>query len=103
MIDNLDFSYCPQATVTADTFYSYYRLDDKFRQFPKYLSKMPIPTLILAGTRDELVPNLAKDVAPFLDAGRIRLSEVDEAGHFFLDFNIEEAIEAAVEFIDSSE
>lgn len=103
LMDEVDFSYCPQATVTADTFYSYNRLDDRYRQFPKYLSKMPIPTLILTGTQDELVPNIAKDVAPFLDAGRIRLIEVDEAGHFFLDFNIEEAIEASVEFIASSE
>lgn len=103
LMGNVDFSYCPQATVTADTFYSYYRLDDKYRQFPIYLSKMPIPTLILTGTQDELVPNIAKDVAPFLDAGRIHLSEVEDAGHFFLDFNIEEAIETAVEFIASSE
>ena len=103
LMQNVDFSYCPQATVTADTFYSYNRLDDRYRQFPKYLSSMPIPTLIITGTQDELVPDIAKDVAPFLDSGRIRLAEVDEAGHFFLDFNIDEAIEAAVEFIASTE
>jgi pimeloyl-ACP methyl ester carboxylesterase len=103
LIDNLDFSYCPNASVTADSFYSYNRLDDKFRQFPLYLSKMPIPTLIVTGTRDELQPNIKRDVAPFVDGSRIRLAVIESAGHFFRDFNIEEAVEAAVEFIAESE
>ena len=102
LIDNLDFSYCPKASVSADSFYSYHRLDDRFRQFPLYLSKMPIPTLIITGSRDELVPDIAKDVAPFIDGERIRLSVIEGSGHFFLDFNIEEAVEAAVEFIAAS-
>jgi pimeloyl-ACP methyl ester carboxylesterase len=103
LIDNLDFSYCPQASVSANSFYSVYRLDNKFRQFPLYLSKMPIPTLIVTGTRDELQPNIERDVAPFVDGSRIRLAVVENAGHFFRDFNIEEAVEAAVEFIAESE
>lgn len=103
LIDNLDFSYCPRASVTADSFYSYNRLDDKFRNFPLYLPKIPVPTLIITGTRDELSPNIEKDVTPFVDGKKMRLTRVEEAGHFFLDLNIEEAIEAAVEFIDESE
>jgi pimeloyl-ACP methyl ester carboxylesterase len=103
LIDNLDFSYCPQASVSANSFYSYNRLNNKFRQFPLYLSKIPIPTLIVTGTRDELQPNIARDVSPFVDGSRIRLAVVENAGHFFRDFNIEEAVEAAVEFIAESE
>jgi len=102
LIDNLDFSYCPKASVSANTFYSYNRVDDRFRQFPLYLSKMPIPTLIITGTRDELQPNIEKDLAAFIDGKRIRLGVVEEAGHFFRDFNIEEAVEASVEFIAES-
>ena len=103
LIDNLDFSYCPRASVTADSFYSYNRLDDKFRNFPLYLSQLPIPTLIITGTRDEVAPNIEKDVTPFVDGKKVRLTKIENAGHFFLDLNIEEAIEAAVEFIDESE
>ena len=103
LIDDLDFSYCPRASVTADSFYSYYRVDDRFRNFPLYLPQIPVPTLIITGTRDELAPNIEKDVAPFVDGKKLRLSKVEESGHFFLDLNIEEAIEAAVEFIDESE
>ena len=103
LIDNLDFSYCPQASVSANSFYSYNRPDNKFRQFPLYLSKMPVPTMIVTGTRDELQPNIARDVAPFVDGSRIRLAVVENAGHFFRDLNIEEAVEAAVEFIAESE
>jgi pimeloyl-ACP methyl ester carboxylesterase len=103
LIDNLDFSYCPQASVSANSFYSYNRLNNKFRQFPLYLSKIPIPTLIVTGTRDELQPNIKRDVTPFVDGSRIRLAVVENAGHFFRDFNIEEAVETAVEFITESE
>jgi predicted alpha/beta-hydrolase family hydrolase len=64
---------------------------------------MPVPALIVTGTRDELQPNTERDVAPFVDDSRIRLAVVENAGHFFRDFNIEEAVEAAVEFIAESE
>jgi len=103
LIDNLDFSYCPQASVSANSFYSIYRPDNKFRQIPFYLSKMPVPTFIVTGTQDELQPNIARDVAPFVDGSRIRLGVVENSDHFFRDFNIEEAVEAAVEFIAESE
>jgi pimeloyl-ACP methyl ester carboxylesterase len=64
---------------------------------------MPIPTLIVTGTRDELQPNIERDLAPFVDGSRIHLAVVENAGHFFRDFNIEEAVETAVEFITESE
>ncbi len=103
LIDNLDFSYCPQASVSAYSFYSSARPDNRFRQFPLYLSKMPVPTFILTGTQDEHQPNIARDVSPFVDGSRIRLGVIENAGHFFRDFNIEDAVETAVEFIAESE
>ena len=63
---------------------------------------MPIPTLIVTGSRDEVEPNIVEDLAPYADGRRIRIDVIENAGHFFQDFNIEEAVEAAVEFIDES-
>jgi len=103
LIDKLDVSYCPQASVSAYSFYSVYRPDSKFRQISFYLSKMPVPTLIVTGTQDENQPNIARDVAPFVDGNRIRLGVIENSDHFFRDLNIEEAVETAVEFIAESE
>jgi pimeloyl-ACP methyl ester carboxylesterase len=103
LIENLDFSYCPKATVSAATFYSFNRYDDKFRRFQSYLPQIPVPTLIVVGTVDEFQPNIANDVAPFVDGKRIRLGQVENAGHFFRDLNIEEGVELAVEFITETE
>jgi len=102
LIHNLDFLYCPRATVSADSFNSYNGVDDKFRQFQLYLPQMPIPTLIVTGTRDEIEPNIVEDLAPYADGRRIRIGVIENAGHFFQDFNIEEAVEAAAEFIAES-
>jgi len=103
LIENLDFLYCPRASVSADSFNSYNGVDDKFRQFQMYLPQMQIPTLIVTGSRDEIEPDIVKDLGPYADGRRIRIGVIENAGHFFQDFNIEEAVEAAVEFIAESE
>lgn len=100
MIEEINFYFCPKATVRADTFYSYNRDDDKFRQFNNYLPRMPKPTLIIVGSDDELHPNIQRNVAPFIDGERVRLTVIENADHFFRDFNIEEAVENAVSFIN---
>jgi pimeloyl-ACP methyl ester carboxylesterase len=102
LIENLDFLYCPRASVSADSFNSYNGVDDKFRQFQMYLPQVQIPTLIVTGTRDEIEPDIVEDLAPYADGRRIRIGVIENAGHFFQDFNIEEAVEAAVEFIAES-
>ena len=51
---------------------------------------------------DERFPYTEEKVAPYVDGKLIRLIEIEGAGHFFLDFNIDEAMEAAVEFLADS-
>ena len=57
---------------------------------------------MIAGTQDERFPNIGKKIAPLVDNKRLFLQEVENAGHFFRDLNIEEAVEALIEFIDYS-
>ena len=103
IMKRVDFSFCPKSNASAATFYSYFRLNDKYRKFNYYLPRMPKPTLIIVGTEDELQPNLADKVAPFVDGKSVRMSSIEAAGHFFRDFNIEEAVENAVSFINDTE
>ncbi|MDH3759698.1 MAG: alpha/beta hydrolase [Gammaproteobacteria bacterium] len=100
LLSDIDMLACPRATVTADSFNSYYSRDNRFRRFEHYLPRSPVPTLIISGSIDERQPNTQKLVTPYLDGMRIQLAVIEGAGHFFRDFNIEEAMEAAIEFID---
>jgi pimeloyl-ACP methyl ester carboxylesterase len=102
LIEKFDFFFCPKTTISANSFYSYYRYDDRFLAFDRYLPRMPRPTLVIVGTDDDLQPNIPEHVAPYVDGERIRLEEIEDAGHFFRDLNIEEAIEIAIDFIDSA-
>ncbi|MDH3762506.1 MAG: alpha/beta hydrolase [Gammaproteobacteria bacterium] len=102
LIEKFNFFFCPKTTISASSFYSYYRYDDRFLAFDRYLPRMPRPTLVIVGTDDDLQPNIPEHVAPYVDGERIRLEEIEDSGHFFRDLNIEEAIETAIDFIDSA-
>jgi len=100
LMADIDLLSCPKAQVSADTFISYYGKNNKFRQFTTYLPRISVPTLIVIGTQDERQPNAVEIVAPFVDNDHIRLGIIEGAGHFFRDFNSDEAMELAVEFIN---
>lgn len=99
LIENTDFMYCPQAPVSAKTFKSYYDDRETFRNFPSFLPRITVPALIITGTADERQPHVATHVQPYVDGEMVQLKVVEGAGHFFRDFNIEDAMELAVEFI----
>lgn len=103
LIENVDFWWCPKATVTPNTFLSFYDKESRFRNFKYYLPRIKIPTIIITASADERIPNSEKHVAPFVDGKRIQLVVIEGSGHFFLDFNIEEAMEAMLEFLADSE
>jgi pimeloyl-ACP methyl ester carboxylesterase len=99
LLDGVDFWFCPQARVTPDSFISYYGNDSRFRQIKQFLTKLPVPTLVIFGTQDDVVVSGLEIIKPMIDGKRLQLFVVDGAGHFFLDFNIDEAIEAMLEFL----
>jgi len=98
-VSNIDFWFCPRAEVTPDSFISYYGPDSKFRQFHKYLGKIQVPVLVIAGSQDERFPNIPEQIGPMIDNQRLFLVVIEDSGHFFRDLNIEEAVEALIEFI----
>jgi len=104
IMTNTDFNYCPRASVTASSFASYYSAaaDRRFQNFVEYIPRLSVPTLITTGTADERQPEIEKNVRPYVDGKLIYLSVIEGAGHFFLDFNIDEAIEEAIEFLQES-
>jgi pimeloyl-ACP methyl ester carboxylesterase len=100
LLDGVDFWYCPQATVTPDSFISYYGNDSRFRKIKHFLTKLPVPTLVIFGTEDEVVESGHTIIKPMIDGKQLQLFVLEGAGHFFLDFNIDEAIEAMLEYLE---
>ena len=102
LMEDVDMLYCPRVAATANAWISYYG-DHRFRRFQEYLPRVQVPTLIVAGTIDERFPNIEKDVKPYIDGKKVQLSIIEGSGHFFRDFNIDEAMEAAMDFLASVE
>lgn len=97
LMEKVDFLYCPQATVSAASFVSYYRLDPE-RLLPNLIREARKPTLFIAASEDNRLPDLNRLVRPFADGKKIRLVVIEGAGHFFLDLNSDDAVDQAVGF-----
>ena len=102
LMDDTDFMFCPKGRVTPRSFVSAYRDDNKFQRFHDYLPSIKVPVLIIIGAQDERQPDTAEHVTPYVDGASVQVTTIDGAGHFFRDFNIEEALETALAFIAST-
>ena len=103
LLKNVPFLFiCRDTSVTADSFVSFYTRDSR-RDTPYWLDKVNKPVLILAGEDDQVIPELIERVSPFVDDRNIKMTVIESAGHFFRDLNLDEAVEASIEFIESVE
>jgi len=99
LMSETDYGFCPKAEVAADAFYDFYKMGNEFWQAHLFLPKVEIPVMVIAASEDERQPNITEHVKPHIDNESVFLTVIDGAGHFFLDLNLDEAIEAAVEFV----
>ncbi len=98
VLNHVDLMSCPDTSVTADTFVSYYGQDRRL-DTPYLLSQIKKPTLVIVAAKDELVVGLDKKVAPLADGQRVQMKILDDADHFFRDLNADEAVEAIQAFL----
>ncbi len=99
VLEHTDFLYCPDTSVTADSFVSYHgpdRLDT-----PTLIPKIKKPTLIVVAGNDDVVVGLDKKIAPLADGKRVQMKVVDSADHFFRDLYADDAVEAISAFLKS--
>ena len=100
LMKETDWGFCPKTSVSAEVFVDFYQKGKEFWNAHLYLPQVTVPVLIVAASHDEHQPNIDEFVKPYVDDKQIFLTVVEGAGHFFLDLNIEDAVEAAVEFVD---
>lgn len=90
--------YCPGADVTAASFESYYRHDERFHT-PHLMPMIGKPILVVVGTEDTVVKGLVEATQPLVDIGTVEMAVVDGADHFFLDLYADDAVDAIEAFI----
>ena len=56
---------------------------------------------MIAGSADTVVPHVAERVRPLADGKKIQLRIIEDAGHLFNDFYIEDAIGLVAEFLSA--
>ena len=97
------FMYCRDAVVTARAFASLYSLDPG-QDTVALVAQLKIPVLVLAATKDSVVPDVASSFAPLADSsrGRVQLEKIEDADHFFRDLFAEDAADRIVEFINQT-
>jgi pimeloyl-ACP methyl ester carboxylesterase len=93
MLENVDFLFCPDTSVTAATFLSYYAADERF-DTPRLIPQIKPPVLVVAGSEDQVMQGLIDKVQPLADGQRVQLKVVDGADHFFRDLYAEDVADA---------
>lgn len=91
MLTKVGFLYCPDATVAAATFLSYYT-DDKRMDTPSILGGISVPVLVIGGTTDTIIPDLAERMMGRA-TGSVKFRTVEGADHFFLDLFADDVAE----------
>jgi pimeloyl-ACP methyl ester carboxylesterase len=97
-LEGVRFLHCETATVAGDSFTSYYADDPRF-DTPTLLAGIEKPILLIAGSEDAVVPDLAERLDGLKQANVATLT-VEGADHFFLDLYAEEVADAVDGFVD---
>ena len=97
VLKRTNFLFCPDTSVAADTFVSYYgpdpRLDTAY-----LIPKISKPTLLVLAGEDEILVN-SKKFTPLADGKRVQIKVIDGAGHFFRDLFADEAVDVIDAFL----
>lgn len=98
LLEHTDFLYCPDTSVSAESFVSYYRHDAR-RDTPTLLPKIKKPVLVVVAGNDEVVPDVRQKAAVYVDGKRVQMKVIDGADHFFRDLYADDAVDAIEAFL----
>jgi pimeloyl-ACP methyl ester carboxylesterase len=97
-LKNVAFLTCPDTSVTAESFLSYYATDPRL-EMPALLKRLNKPALVVVAGADQIVRGLDKHLAPLADGRRLRLAVISGADHFFRDLYGEDAVDEIAKFL----
>lgn len=97
LMQGVNFAYCPDTVVAAATFAENYT-DTQERDTPSVIERIEVPVLVVVGTEDTVSPNLAERMRGTMQANEL-FTEIEDAGHFFLDFYGEDLADLVADFL----
>jgi pimeloyl-ACP methyl ester carboxylesterase len=97
LMPGIGFLTCPDTSVSAAAFMSYY-VDDKKMDTPALLGAVPVPVLVIAGSADTLIPDIPDKMKGRV-LGTVKFKMIDGADHFFRDLFAEDVVDAIMEFL----
>ncbi len=92
------FLYCEDARVRAVSMVSVYGPEPR-RDTPTLIPRIGQAVLVVAGSADDVVPDVPRRVRPLVDGKRVRLEIIEDAGHMFLDFFTEDVADLVAGFV----
>jgi pimeloyl-ACP methyl ester carboxylesterase len=99
LLEEVPFLYCPTATASAAAIVSYVSPEPKMHT-PNLLADLSQPTLVIGGSEDDVVLNLAEQVTPLTEQhAQLKYYEVMGAGHFFRDLYAYDVVTAINDFL----
>ncbi len=99
MLEHVDFIYCKDTSVSAETFVNYYAPDPRM-DTPYLLSKIQLPVLLFVGTEDKVVKDLQQKLKALpAKPEKLEVVIVEGADHFFRDLYAEEVVEKILQTI----
>lgn len=99
VLNGVGIMQCNDTQATAESFVSYFADLDKL-DTPTLLKKIAKPTLVFAGSADEVVSGLDKKVAPLADGKRIQFKLIEGADHFFRDLYADDVADSTAAFLN---
>ena len=96
-LEGIDFLHCKNTNVLASTYLSYYGSSADNDTIP-LLQNITVPTLVLSGSQDEVVPTLASRMSQ-VENPLVTHIEIFGADHFFRDLFMYDVVDNVIEFM----
>ncbi len=98
MLEDVRFLYCESLDVSPRAFLGYYDPAEG-HDTPTVLAGIEVPTLVVIGSEDDVVPDLPERMTALEDADSVSTTTIDGAGHFFRDFFADDVASVVADFV----
>ncbi|WP_019626638.1 alpha/beta hydrolase [Thioalkalivibrio sp. ALJT] len=99
LLEGVRFLHCGELDVTPAAFLGYYEPTSRHNT-PSVIDGVRVPTLVVIGSEDDVVPDLPERMEAVPDSGAITVKTVDGADHFFRDFFADDVVDFSAGFLD---
>jgi pimeloyl-ACP methyl ester carboxylesterase len=100
-LNDIDFLQCEGARVSAASYASYYGSSSRSNT-PALLREISTPILVVSGSEDSTVPELAAKMK-HVNNDLVEHLQIDGADHFFRDLFAYDVIDASIDFLNSTQ